>query len=345
MPVLLGGHNQALVSDARLYLLFILLFIFIGLAYHPLRGTGHFLAFNILRTLPSVLWLVVLATAWSINAPRPGPIVTFFLASQALLLLPLGFAVRRLVAKPFRIEKKLFRPLIRFGWPTMLTTLPVNLTLELDQLLLVSLVSQRKLGLYVIAVTWSAIVNAFMNAIGIVVMPNVAAELDRNRQVELLGRSCRSGVVIGLIVGGPLAACTPFVLPIVYGQSFRGAIPAALVLIPAAIIFGWAFILGEGLRGMGYPKKVLWAYLIGLTATLATLLALLPSIGIVGASVSSVIGYGAVGVAELWQIVKITNSPVAPMLIPKVSDIRVIVSAVGRMLTESRRGLPSKIIS
>ena len=294
MPHVLSAQSPQIISAARWYLWLIPVYALVGMPYHPLRNLKDMAWWNVLRTLPGLGWLGLLI--WALLQARADP---QYLASSHLVVLgfifvPVLLVVARRVQGPYWPRRSDFAPMLRYGLPSATATLPQMLNLRLDQMLMAAFLPVQTLGLYVVAVAWSNAVHPILNAFGAVLFPRVASETDAQEQARVFSQGVRMSVLAAVAVAVPVLAATPWVLPFVFGEGFRPAIPAALVLIVAATISGLNQILQEGLRGLGHPKVVMWSEFAGLAVTALALWFLLQPFQILGAAIASLLGYSTV---------------------------------------------------
>ena len=160
--------------------------------------------------------------------------------------------------------------MMTFGLPSLVTVVPYNLNLRLDQMLMAVVFAPRLLGLYVAAVAWAAIMTPLFQAIAIVLFPHIASHTVRNQQVSELTGILKLGVPLAVIISTGLAILTPWGLPWIFGASFRPAEGPAVVLAFAGALLAINQMLEEGLRGLGAPKAVMWSELGGLTVDTGT---------------------------------------------------------------------------
>ena len=81
-------------------------------------------------------------------------------------------------------------------------------------------------------------------------------------------------------------------------------------------------LLEEGFRGFNKPISILYSELGGLVITAVSLLLLLKPAGIMGAAISSLLGYSTVCIILLIQARTETGSPIRSMLVPSRSEVR-----------------------
>jgi len=323
MPFLLPAQSRAVVLEARIYLLLAGVASAIGqVPLNALRGVGEFIVWNVLRVIGTVCVIVPLILAWAFNHTTAE-----FVANLNLIFFGAVFAgivlltLYRKVPGPYRPEPGLWKPMIAFGLPSVVTVVPYNLNLRLDQMLMAAIFAPALLGIYVVAVAWAAIMSPVFQAIGIVLFPHIASHATRSEQVPVLTRVLRLGVPLALLSAGVLALVTPWGLPLVFGSRFAASNASAVVLVFAGAVLGINQILGEGLRGLGAPKAVMWSELGGLAVTLASLAMLLKPMGIMGAAVASLLGYGTVAIQLLYWTRRLTGCSLSEMLLLRGSDM------------------------
>lgn len=324
MPVLLSSQASWVVAAARWYLLIIPIYAVMGLPYQPLRGRGDLTAWNSLRLVPAVGWLTVLIVALFSNIRSPSLLAAAGLFATLFCAFPISYVALRRIPGPFRPDPAKWGPLLRYGLPCMVTTMPQLFNLRLDQMLMVSLLPPRYLGLYVVAVAWGSGLNPLLSALGLVLFPKVASISEVAPQQEALAQGSRLGVILAIFLTVPMMAITPFFVPLLFGRGFRAAIPSALVLVVASGVLGFDSILEEGLRGLGKPKAVMWAEFAGLASTALLLALLLRPFKIMGAAIASLVAYLVVACCLLAQATHFTDMPLRHFLWPSSHELRMI---------------------
>jgi O-antigen/teichoic acid export membrane protein len=212
--------------------------------------------------------------------------------------------------------------MLRFGLPSAVTSIPLTINLQLDQLLIIAFLPARSLGLYVVAVSWSGGVAPLLSALGTVLFPNVSAERDTGRQGQLLATALQGGALVAAVISAPFLLLAPLGLPLVFGSGFAPSIPSALVLVPAGAILAWARIAEAGLQGLGRPSTVLIAELVAAVVTVAALPVLLHAFGIFGAAVASLLGYSTAAIYTVAAISHSTNQSIRSLVVPTLPVAR-----------------------
>jgi len=292
MPALLRSQSRTTIWFAQVYLMMIPLYALIDIPRNALRVAGAWGVWNVLRMVPSGMWLVIVAGGWiSQRIATPGGLACLFLGVQTLFAVLNSLVVARYIPGSYTWDPSLRGPLLALGIPTMLTVLPQTLNLRLDQLLMASLMEPRPLGYYVVAVAWAGAATPVFHSVGAVLFPHISA-MDEPRHRHKFLKAYFSRVL--LLVSSTtilLLPVTPVAIRLLFGRAFMPSVPAALILTVAIGFSGLNLILSAGLQGFGRPKSILKAELLGFAVTLASLATLLPEFGIVGAAISSFLAY------------------------------------------------------
>jgi O-antigen/teichoic acid export membrane protein len=321
MPWLLSAQSRATVAAARWYLLVAPVIALLSLPVFALRGGSDFLPWNAMRLLAPASWLAILVFAMIGQRTDPRFVAQGYLIALAVLAVPAYAVARRHFRGSFLPDRQLFKPMLVYGFPCLASTFPIILNLRLDQMLMAGLLPPGMLGLYVAAVAWAAAINPLMNAVGSVLFPKVASEVEQTARLRSFSRGCRLAALLALTTAPILMALTPWGLSLIFGRKFQAAIPAGLILVPAGAIAAMNSVIEEGMRGLGNPMAVLHAELAGLVVTGVSLYLLLRPMGIVGASLASMLGYSTVMATLMLRAWWLTGESPVSLLVPSRSEV------------------------
>lgn len=329
LPTLLRAQSDHVVRAARWYLCLIPLFGLVAMPYHPFQGLNDFRVWNCLRIMAALGWLAVVALAWLAEQNSPEFLAGGYLVFLALLSLPVLWITARRVPGPFWPEVAKCQRLLRYGVPCLASSMPQFLNVRLDQMLMAAFLPAELLGFYVVAVAWSGAAHPLLGALGKVLVPHVASRSHPEEQVRAFGEGVRLGGVLATSIAGILIGLTYWAVPFLFGQAFRAAVPAALILVVAASIASLNSVVEEGLRGLGRPTAVISGEFGGLLVTAACLIALLRPFNIVGAALSALLGYVTITILLLLQARRITGRTVRWLLLPTPSEVQAICVRMG----------------
>jgi O-antigen/teichoic acid export membrane protein len=139
-----------------------------------------------------------------------------------------------------------------------------------------------------------------------------------------------------MVPAAGIALVIPVLVPLLFGDSFRGAVPMALILMLASIANTGPGVLGSGLSGtLRRPGIAGVGEILALVVTVVGLLVLLPPLGGVGAAIVSVVAY-SVNFAWLLHVARRqVGGTLRDYLIPTRHELWGLV-AVARRLAPRR---------
>jgi antigen flippase len=229
------------------------------------------------------------------------------LALTMLVQLVLAYRACRVTGlAPGSARAKLIRPLAGYGAAQIAALTPAAVNAQLDQLVLSQTVPPADLGRYAIAVSLTLLPIPLASAIGYVAFPRLAAQRGASSatlQLQRLAVFSSAGLTAALLL--PLALVAHWVVPLVFGAAYAGAVPLLWILTPGAIFLACGGVVSDLLRGRNRPIVVAWSQGLAAVFTVALLIALLPVVGVYGAAIASTISYGvALGVMLrcLWRL-------------------------------------------
>lgn len=323
LPYLLRAQDPAVIQAARWYLLVAVFYVLFSFSQSAMRGRQDFALWSASRYLTPAATLFALAVAWLTGRITPQFIALFGLAMMGLMAIPSTlFILMRRLSGTMRPRPDSWMPMLRFSVPLVASALPKQLNLRLDQMVMAALLPPRLLGLYVVAAAWSTMTGPIFEGLSAFLFPHVASHGSVEGQALALVQFTKFATPIALLEVIVFSLITPWGLTLLFGNAYRQSVPSALVLVVAAATLYLGQMLEEGLRGLGKPMPILWAELGGLLITAFSLAALMKPMGIIGAAISSLLGYTVVWSILVNRIRAATGFSFAQILLPSTCDIR-----------------------
>lgn len=238
------------------------------------------------------LFLPAYAAVWAVGGRGNGGVVASLLvADVAAALLAWHRLVRRgFFASAGRPSTGLARDIAGYGMRAQLGTIISQLNLRLDFVLLTAMTGPAVLGVYAVASKFAELIRVFAMAVSYVLYPKLAriGSADARRQAR---RLIPRGAMLSLAAAVPLWATAGVVVPAVYGESFRGAVLPARIILLGLALEGVGGVITGYLLGVGRPGRNSAAMACGLVMTVVLDLMLIPPFGTVGAAVASAAAY------------------------------------------------------
>ena len=279
---------------------------FVGASYTFSLQARDLHRWNVVRVSQPVLSLIMIGVLWRL---RLLTLDTALAVLAMTMLLQLGWAYRccrRTGLAPGRADAGLVRPLAAYGAAQIAALTPAALNAQLDQLVLSLTVSLADLGRYAIAVSLTSLPVPLVSALGNVAFPRLASQravTGATYRLQRLALLSSAALAAGMLV--PLAVVAYWLVPLVFGAGYRGAVPLLWILTPGAIFLACGQVAGDLLRGRKRPIVVAWAQGLAAVFTVALLFALLPIVGVAGAAIASTVAYGialATMLRCLWRL-------------------------------------------
>jgi O-antigen/teichoic acid export membrane protein len=304
MPLLLPADRGYLLPLARLCLWLIPLDILNQVLLAVEHGRMRWRRYNYLRVSFFVSYLVLVGFIGVARRNQVRWFVLAILASQLLaVLLRLWIQRKSLAVGKFRFDS--CRHLLRAGVPYFGATISNLVSLQLDTILVVSLLSTEAAGIYVVASAFASGQSSLGEALGITSFGILSNERNAGNRGKIITETFRQSALISCGVGLALACAIPFLVVPLFGLEFSRAVWPAVVLALAASLVGSANILNQGLRGAGRPHAGLVSQLLASGVLALAALFFLRRFGLMGMAFAVLLSACAqllvlVGAAANW---------------------------------------------
>jgi O-antigen/teichoic acid export membrane protein len=342
LPVLqeafLRGVSLELVLFAFLALPFALHATFTAAIVMGRQAVRWYAAINVANPLVATVLLV--ATLGGLGRSVAGAIAVYIIVAvvNSLGYLVAASRVSRAVTLPGVAP---FRELARYALRFYPTSLAGFFSYRADVYLIAFLISgpSAPLGYYSMSVGLAEMVYLFERAVSYIFFPHVAGSTreDADRQVALVSRVTLLGAGMFALLLIPAATVMIWtVLP-----AFDPSIPPLLVLLPGVVAMCASNVVGGFVAGIGRPGINSAVTLIAFVVNIGANLVLIPLLGILGASLASLISYSLSSLLLTVAPARLSSTSVAEFWIPRLSDVRLFVTTglglVHRLAGWSRR--------
>lgn len=236
----------------------------------------------------------------------------------------------------------------QWNWEYLRSALPFGLSVEasylvtvmflrVDLLLVYSLAGQAPAGQYSVALTVGGLVALVPIAISSASFPRLA-RLDDTEANELTAQVFRFGMAAAIVGAAGLAVATPIVVPLLFGSEFTPAVVPSLILAGGGLLWSGEWLLCRAWAARGRPGLLVWSFGLTLVTMCGVDYLLIPSFGIAGAALGSVI---APVVGLVVCLATYVRSPRWPLplrrFVPGPSDFRGLVDRFGALLRIARK--------
>ena len=281
MPWMLSRDKGYLLPLARLCLLLIPLDIFNQVLLSIEQGRMRWRRYNLWRLSFALFYVGLISLIGITHRARVHLFVLAFLASH-LLTVAVRLWIQRNAIAGTRLQLGECRHLLRSGLPYFGATASNLISIQLDKILVVSLLSTDAAGIYAVAATFASGQFSLGEALGITSFAVVSNEKDSGRQEKIITETFRQSALFSCGAALLLAGLIPFLVQPLFGFEFSRAIWPAVVLALAGSLTTSANILNQSLRGAGRPHAGLLSQLVGTAVMGLAALFLLRRFGLMG---------------------------------------------------------------
>lgn len=305
-PVL-AQHDASLTWAYRLSFATAIL-AFVGAAYTFSLQAVDLFQWNLVRCSQPLLFLASIGVLWISGLLS---LLAALLAIAVTMSVQLALAYRSCQKAGLthgRASLGLARNMVHYGLRQLLSVLPAALNARLDQLVLSQTVPSADLGIYAVAASLTMLAQPVVMAVGNVAFPRLAAGRTQGDDRVFQRRALLASGLIAVVILLPLALLSSWLVPLLFGDGFRGAAVLIWILAPGGVFLACGQVAGDLLRGRNRPGTVGIAQVAGLVCTVVLLIVLLPTWGVAGAALASSIAYGVALVTMIVFIFK-SQSP------------------------------------
>lgn len=188
------------------------------------------------------------------------------------------------------LNGNIIRRALSYGVRAQLGNIANLLNVRLDVLILSVLSSPGIVGLYVIASKMAEILRSISSSIFFVLYPKTAhcGIIEATKRVIVIYLPLMS---INLIIAALCYLCLPRFMIVIYGREAATAIYAFYILLVGTTVLSVNGIISSFNAGVGKPEYNTYAVVIGMLVMTSCSVILIPIYGLIGAAISSTIGY------------------------------------------------------
>jgi O-antigen/teichoic acid export membrane protein len=285
LPWWLHQYSPSIIHAAQWFLITVPICSITLAGRAVLEASDEFSASNAIQTLTPFATLIGLLAFLAAHRLTPYTAAIAYIAASIPTFWLMIHRVRRVSATGFHFNPSLMKLMMGYGVRSYGIDLLGTLALQIDQVLVVSMLSPSAMGSYVVVLSLSRMLNLFQNSVVMVLFPKAAGRSPRE-VVDLTGRSVRISGLITSFCGILVCAAGPTLLRILYGKEYVNAAGALRILVLEVILSGATFVLAQAFMALGRPGVVTILQAVGLSLSIPLMLLLIPRYGIYGAAVS-----------------------------------------------------------
>ena len=293
LPLYLPPDKLHLLGDSRWFMVYLPATLITATLMGSDQGRGRFGRFSVLLALPGAFYVAGIVAAWASGRVSSGAFAGGLLAAT-LLVTGVRTQMDWGAISPRLADWTTARRLLKRGLSFYLPTVASIALYRADMFILVRLAPSEAIGLYAVA---QAIALGQIGAVHPFIQVGfsaVAGETDPGKALQTLGRHFRLAQLAVMGAGLVAAAATPWLVRLMFGAQFSGAVTTAYLLIGSTVLWGMEQVLEYGMRAAGHPRPGIVSNLLGLAV-------------LVGLGIPTCLRYGIVGLAAATLAAQLLN--------------------------------------
>lgn len=313
--------------------------LFYGTLSSVFAGSRAFTALNWASVAFSILSLAAYGVLFWLDtagglAIDAGEVFAVYLGLQAVNALALTALGVRMLG--LRLELRLLDPsllveMLRYAAQSWLANVAQFLNYRVDIWIVQHFLGTGPLGLYALAGNLATMLWVLPRSTSTVLMPSMAAgdEGASFAEAARLSRLVFGAIVVAAV---PLGLTARRWVPWLYGGEFLGAAGPFVLLLLGCVPFTLCVVQAAALAAVDRQGINLAASLLGLVATVALDLLLIPRMGIAGAALASSMSYVLTTAVVVVAFARVGGLSLAACLVPRPTDLRYVVRGIQRLL-------------
>lgn len=285
LPWWLHKYSPSIIHAAQWFLITVPICSVTLAGRAVLEASDEFNASNAIQTLTPFATLVGLLAFLAFHRLNAYTAALAYIAASLPTFVYMMARMRGVGIGRWSYDSSVARLLMGYGIRSYGIDILGTLALQVDQVLVVSLLSAGAMGSYVVVLSLSRMLNLFQNSVVMVLFPKAAGR-SPEEVLALTGCSVRASGLITVLGGLFICAAGPTLLRILYGKEYVGAVGALRVLVLEVVLSGATFVLAQAFMALGRPGIVTILQAIGLSLSIPMMLWLIPRYGINGAAIS-----------------------------------------------------------
>lgn len=331
-------HNTFLVGTLPNQMLLVMISLPISLLTtflaSILLGLQQIVSYNTINIINYGTNLLFQVASALIGGQVTGAILAW-LASSVLAFTATLYFSRHYAALDFSRVRKILQPAFSYGIKNYVANLFTFFNYRLDSFLVNFISGPFSVGLYTTGVSMAEMLWYIPNSLSSTLFPKVSS-LDKNTATRITTQSCRQALLVSLPLAVVFGWAGVYLIPFFFGADFAPAVKPFLWLLPGILSMAVSKILSANLSGRGKPQYATYTSGITVIVTVILDLALIPSMGIVGAAIASSIAYTSTAVLSVIWFNRENQTRWKEILIPTPADLVSLFQQLQKLINQSK---------
>jgi O-antigen/teichoic acid export membrane protein len=323
LPWWLRQYSASIIHAAEWFLLTVPICSATLAGRAVLEASDRFSASNAIQILTPFATLVGLLAFLAAHQLNPYTAAIAYIAASIPTFWLMVRGVRSVGLRSWRCSPAIMNLMLSYGVRSYGIDVLGTLALQVDQVLVISLLSPSAMGSYVVVLSLSRMLNLFQNSVVMVLFPKAAGR-SVSEVVAMTGHSARVSGLITALSGIFVSIAGPTLLRILYGREYVVAVGTLRILLIEVVLSGMTFVLAQAFMALGHPGVVTILQAIGLSLSVPMMLWLIPRYGIYGAAVSLLTSTVA-RLLFIYTGFRVFLKVRPPRLLPGLNDVKLLL--------------------
>jgi O-antigen/teichoic acid export membrane protein len=285
LPFWLSNYSSTVISNAQWFMLFAPLSLNVLLFTTALEAEGDFTLANRARYITPLITLILLVSLTWLQKISSQTVALAYAIPLIVIFLWLFVYLWRYFHPVWNSLVYYGKKLISYGVKSYGVDLLAMLSLQINPVLVMALLSPDSMGLYSIAISLTSILEIFQSSIVAVLLPRIV-NCSIEEILELTGRTAKINLVLTSLVSLFLVVVTPLLLTTFYGSEFQKSGQVIPILLIEVTISGTIRILAQAFAASGKPIEVAIFQFLGVILSFPLMLFFIPNYGLLGAGIA-----------------------------------------------------------
>lgn len=292
------------------------------------QGVQDFRAYNLLTLVQPLTFCGGVIILWIADAGSPSDVIAVHILSNVVQLL---FALRPMMAHlNYSSEGHSDEPVrdtLTYGWKAHVSNILAFMNYKADVLLANFFLGPAATGVYVVAVSLGEKLWLISQAVSTVLLPKLSQlAKDEDSRRTLTPIITRWVLLATLLSGIFLAVVANWLIFVVFGDSYSGALTALWMLLPGIIFASAARVLANDIAARGRPELNMYTAFFVLVINVIGNLFLIPLYGLVGGAAATSIAYTLNLVLRLKMYEDLSGNRWYASLVPRYKDLELFLT-------------------
>ena len=247
-----------------------------------LEAAGSFSSSNILQLSTPLFTAVPLVALLLIHHLNPYTAAASYIFAALPSFFYLVYRLRPYVHH-LRADLHTGKLLLSYGVRSYGIDLLGALAFQVDQVLVVKMLSPKEMGSYVVVLSLSRMLNTVYGSVTMVLFPKASGQ-STEAVVTLTERCARVATIVSAAAAVFVYVFGPFFLNLLYGREYGSALSSLRILLVEVTLAGTASVLAQAFMALGRPGIVTTLQAVGLSFSIPLMIVLIPRWGIKGAA-------------------------------------------------------------